>query len=89
MCSRGCPDARAYDNVEHILAENREFAAQLVHVDELLMTVYGPRWLPALEAAAKRVTRKGGAKKSGSMRSALPIAVRVYPDLPSRASIAR
>ena len=54
----------AYDNVEHILAENREFAAQLVHVDELLMTVYGPRWLPALEAAAKRVTRKGGPRKA-------------------------
>ena len=50
----------AYDNVEHILAENREFAAQFAHVDELLTTVFGPQWLPALEAAAKRVTRKRG-----------------------------
>ena len=53
----------AYDNVEHILAENRAFAAQLAHVDELLTAVYGPEWLPGLEAAAKRAARKP-AKKS-------------------------
>jgi hypothetical protein len=54
----------AYDNVEHILAENRDFATQLAHVDQLLTVVYGPQWLPALEAAAKRATRKGGAAKA-------------------------
>jgi hypothetical protein len=58
----------AYDNVEHILADNRDFAAQLVHVDQLLTVVYGPQWLPALEAAAKRATRKGGTLKARGRR---------------------
>ena len=39
---------------------------------------------PGLEAAAKRVTRKGGPRRhEQGVRSELPIAVRVYPDLPS------
>ncbi len=58
----------AYDNVEHILGDNREFTAGLVHVDQLLTTVYGPQWLPALEAAAKRATRKGGTAKARGRR---------------------
>ena len=52
----------AYDNVEHILAENRDFAAQLARVDELLTVVYGLDWLPGLEAAA-RASRKAAAKR--------------------------
>ena len=58
---------------------------KLKHVQELLVTIYGPDWLPGLEADAKRASRKP-AKKTPSMRSDLPIAVRVYPDLPSAPS---
>jgi hypothetical protein len=50
----------AYDNIEHMLAENREFAAKLAHLEEQLTILYGPQWPAKLEAAAarKRKTRK-------------------------------
>ena len=51
------------DNTAQMLADCIAFAPQLKHVQELLVTIYGPDWLPALEAAAKRAARKP-AKKS-------------------------
>jgi hypothetical protein len=51
------------DNTAQMLADCIAFAPQLKHVQELLVTIYGPDWLPALEAAAKRTARKP-AKKS-------------------------
>jgi hypothetical protein len=50
------------DNVTHMLADCRAFTAKLKHVEDLLVTVYGPKWLPALEADAKRALRKLAAK---------------------------
>jgi hypothetical protein len=47
-----------YDNAEHMLAEHKVNSARLLHVEELLVIVYGPDWLPALEAHARRVSRK-------------------------------
>jgi hypothetical protein len=41
-----------YDNTEHMLAEHKANSARLLHVEELLVAVYGQNWLPALEAAA-------------------------------------
>ena len=46
------------DNVVHMLADCIAFLPKLKHVKELLVTVYGPDWLPALEAAAKRASGK-------------------------------
>jgi hypothetical protein len=51
------------DNIGHMLADCREFTCKLKHVEDLLVAVYGPDWLPVLEAAAKRAARKP-AKKS-------------------------
>jgi hypothetical protein len=50
-----------YDNIEHMLAEHKADSAQLAHIEELLAIVYGPNWLPALKAAAKRAARKRAA----------------------------
>jgi hypothetical protein len=52
-----------YDNTEHMLAEHKANSARLLHVEELLVTIYGPDWLPELEAAAKRASSKGAAPK--------------------------
>lgn len=48
----------AYDNVEHMLAENREFSQKLAQLEEQLTTVYGPQWPAKLEAAAARKRAK-------------------------------
>ena len=50
----------AYDNIEHMLAENREFAAKLAQLEAQLTILFGPQWPAKLEAAAarKRKTRK-------------------------------
>ncbi len=42
------------DNVVHMLADCIEFLPKMERVRELLVTVYGQNWLPALEAAAAR-----------------------------------
>jgi hypothetical protein len=52
-----------YDNTEHMLAEHKANSARLLHVEELLVTVYGLDWLPKLEAAAKRASRKAATKR--------------------------
>jgi hypothetical protein len=44
----------AYDNVEVMLAENREFSAKLARLDEQLTTLYGPEWPAKIEAAVAR-----------------------------------
>ncbi|MGC2634808.1 MAG: hypothetical protein WA215_11405 [Candidatus Cybelea sp.] len=44
----------AYDNIEHMLAENREFAAKLGQLEEQLTAVFGPNWPAKLQAAAAR-----------------------------------
>ena len=51
------------DNTEHMLAEHKANSARLLHVEELLVTVYGLDWLPKLEAAAKRASRKAATKR--------------------------
>jgi hypothetical protein len=51
------------NNTAQMLADCIAFAPQLKHVQELLVTIYGEKWLPGLEADAKRVSRKA-AKKS-------------------------
>ena len=45
------------DNELHMLADCLRFAPQLKHVEDLLVTVYGPHWLPGLEMAAQRASR--------------------------------
>ena len=50
------------DNTAHMLADCLAFAPKLKHVQELLVTIYGPDWLPALEADAKRASRKPAKK---------------------------
>jgi len=52
-----------YDNTEHMLAEHKANSARLLHVEELLVTVYGPDWLPGLEGAARRASDKAVAKR--------------------------
>jgi hypothetical protein len=52
-----------YDNTEHMLAEHKANSAKLLHVEELLVTVYGPDWLPGLEGAARRASDKAAAKR--------------------------
>lgn len=42
------------DNVGQMLADCIAFAPRLKYVQDLLVTVFGPDWLPALEAAAIR-----------------------------------
>lgn len=44
----------AYDNVEHMLAENVAYAAKLAQLEEQLTIIYGPSWPEKLEAAAAR-----------------------------------
>jgi len=51
------------DNVVHMLADCIEFVPKMKRVRELLVAVYGPDWLPALEAAAKRASEKHVAKE--------------------------
>ncbi|MFY9738284.1 MAG: hypothetical protein WAK11_04440 [Candidatus Cybelea sp.] len=51
------------NNTAQMLADCIAFAPRLKHVQELLVTIYGPDWLPSLEAAARRAARKP-AKKS-------------------------
>ncbi len=46
-----------------MLAEHKANSARLLHVEELLVTVYGLDWLPKLEAAAKRASRKAATKR--------------------------
>lgn len=48
----------AYDNIEHMLAENREFSTKLAQLEERLTIVFGPQWPAKLEAAAARAKRK-------------------------------
>jgi hypothetical protein len=48
----------AYDNIEHMLAENREFSAKLARLEEQLTTLYGPNWPDKLEAAAVKKRAK-------------------------------
>jgi hypothetical protein len=52
----------AYDNIEHMLAENREFAAKLAHLEEQLIIVFGPQWPAKLDAVAAR--KRAAAKSS-------------------------
>jgi hypothetical protein len=51
------------NNTAQMLADCISFAPRLKHVQELLVTIYGEKWLPGLEADAKRISRKA-AKKS-------------------------
>lgn len=44
----------AYENIEHMLAENREYAAKLAQLDEQLAAVFGRNWPAKLGAAAAR-----------------------------------
>lgn len=44
----------AYDNIEHMLNENRKFATKLAQLDEQLTIIYGPRWPQNVAAAAAR-----------------------------------
>jgi hypothetical protein len=44
----------AYDNIEHMLAENRTYSETLSRLDEQLTAVYGRNWPAKLEAAAAR-----------------------------------
>jgi hypothetical protein len=50
----------AYDNVEHMLAENVAYAAKLAQLEEQLTTVFGPNWPARLEAVAARKRAKLG-----------------------------
>jgi len=50
----------AYENVEHMLAENREFSTKLAQLEEQLTIVYGPSWPEKLEAAVGRRRAKRG-----------------------------
>jgi len=52
----------AYDNVEHMLAENRAFAEKLAHLEDQLTTINGSNWPEKLEAAAAR-KRPAAAKR--------------------------
>lgn len=53
----------AYDNVEHMLAENREFSAKLAQLDEQLTVVYGSNWPEKLADAVAR--KRAAAVKNG------------------------
>jgi hypothetical protein len=44
----------AYDNIEHMLAENRAFAEKFAHLEDQLTIIYGPNWPEKLAAAAAR-----------------------------------
>jgi hypothetical protein len=57
----------AYDNIEHMLAENREFAAKLARLDEQLTIIYGPNWPAKLEAAANGAIRKAATPERGAV----------------------
>ncbi len=46
-----------------MLAEHKANSAKLIHVEELLVTIYGPDWLPGLEAMQSESHGKA-AKKS-------------------------
>jgi hypothetical protein len=50
------------NNTAQMLADCIAFAPQLKRVQELLVTIYGEKWLPGLEADAKRVSRKAAKK---------------------------
>ena len=52
-----------YDNTEHMLAEHKANSAKLLHIEELLVTVFGPDWLRGLEAAARRASGKAVTKR--------------------------
>ena len=54
-----------YKNVEYMLADCRTFSAQLTYLEGLLCMLYGPNWLPGLETAAKRASRKRKIKRRG------------------------
>jgi hypothetical protein len=51
------------NNTAQMLADCIAFAPQLKHVQGLLVALYGPNWLPALEAAAARAARRPAAKR--------------------------
>lgn len=56
----------AYENIEHMLAENREYAAKLAQLDEQLTAAFGPNWPAKLEAAArKRATAAKRERRAG------------------------
>ncbi len=46
------------DNVRHMLMDMRAQSAAIKHVCDLLKTIYGPNWLPKVEAHAARTKRK-------------------------------
>ena len=52
------------NNVAHMLADCIEFLPKMKHVQELLVTVYGPDWLPALEAQASQTSRESTFRES-------------------------
>lgn len=53
----------AYDNVEHMLAENRAFSAKLTQLDEQLTILYGQSWPEKLALAVAR--KQAAAAKRG------------------------
>jgi hypothetical protein len=44
----------AYDNIEHMLAENVAHAVKLAQLEEQLTVIYGPEWPAKVKAAAAR-----------------------------------
>jgi hypothetical protein len=56
----------AYDNIEHMLAENRQFSAKLAQLEEQLTVVFGPEWPAKVEGAAAR--KRAAAGKPSSQR---------------------
>jgi hypothetical protein len=48
----------AYDNIEHMLAENVVYAAKLAQLEEQLTIIYGLQWPAKLEAAAGQAKQK-------------------------------
>lgn len=51
------------ENVSQMLADCLAFAPRVKHVEDLLVTIYGPDWLPPLEAAARRARTRSRRKK--------------------------
>jgi hypothetical protein len=51
-----------YDNIEHMLAENRNLMLKLAVVEEQLTIAFGADWPVALAAAARRAAKSGRRK---------------------------
>ena len=56
-----------YDNIEHMLSENRAYSEKLARLDEQLTLLHGPQWPTKLDAAVAR-KRAAAAKKDGHAR---------------------